>query len=280
MTRVLAAVDASAATCPVLQEAQLFGDLIGATSKAIYVGRRGKHASRLAEHVGVPIRVLHGSPAAVILHEAAADDVALAVVGARGLPSGRSPFGHVTRRVLQQLPKGVVVVPPDFAPIKLAHILVPLDGTYETGLAIARATGLFARGGSDFVVMHTLTPDTMPTMLDHAGALDIWAQHFLRRLGPELADARVEVRVGAPGANASEFTRVEPIDLIVLVWRRTFAGQHGQVVKDVLAHSGVPVLLLPMDVPMTEPFRRGSSGTFGTTRGAVQGLGSGEKAIR
>ena len=100
MTRVLAAVDASAATCPVLQEAQLFGDLIGATSKAIYVGRRGKHASRLAEHVGVPIRVLHGSPAAVILHEAAAAGAAIKSVDVTE-PDLEAVFLHLTGRALR-----------------------------------------------------------------------------------------------------------------------------------------------------------------------------------
>ncbi len=282
MMRVLAAVDASAATCPVLQEAQLFGDLVAASPEAIYVGRLGEHASRLAEHVGVPIRALHGSPSAVILHEAAADDVVLVIVGSRGLPSGRYPIGHVTRRVIQQLSKAAVVVPPDFVPTKFGHILVPLDGTEETAVAVATAVDLFARGGSEIVVTHSLTPETMPAMLDHAGALEMWAEQFLRRSGPEFADARIEVRVGAPGANASEFTRVEPIDLIVLAWRRKFAGQHGQVVMDILAHAGVPVLLLPRDVPipMIEPFSRASSGTFGPTRGGTEGLGSREKPMR
>ena len=176
MTRVLAAVDASAATSPVLQEAELFGDLIMATPEAIYVGRRGEHARRIAEHVGVPIRVLHGIPAAVILREAVADDVALAVIGARGLQSGPFPVGRVTRRVIQQLPKATVVVPPHYVPTKLAHVLVPLDGTRENGAAVAALVDPLRRFGAELVILHVLTPDTTPTMLDHTGALEMWAR--------------------------------------------------------------------------------------------------------
>ena len=246
MTRVLAAVDASAASGPVLYEAQLLADLFEAEPEAVYVGGQGRSASRIAAHVGMPIRVLHGDPETAILREAAADDVVLSVMGARRLLGTTYPIGHLTQGLIQRLPKLAVVVPPDYTPTKVGHVLVPLDGTRATGRAVADLVDRFAQRGTELVVLHTLTPDTMPTMLDHNGALQLWEEEFLRRACPELLDFPMYLCVGPPGAKVTEVARSEPTDLVVLAWRRNLSGHHGQVVLDTLAHAGVPVLLAPI----------------------------------
>jgi nucleotide-binding universal stress UspA family protein len=232
----------------VLREAQLLADAFDADSDAVYVGRRGLGAGQLAARAGVPIRVLHGDAGSAVLREVAAEDVVLFVVGAHRLVGGGYPIGHVTRRMIQRTDKLVVVVPPEFHPTKLAHVLVPLDGTHETGCAVAGVVDVFASHGAELVVLHAFTLDTIPSMLDHAGALEFWEDEFLRRVCPELLDARVQVCVGAPGAKIVDAARVEPTDLIVLAWRRKLTGAHGRVVADALAHAGVPVLLVPMGV--------------------------------
>jgi nucleotide-binding universal stress UspA family protein len=255
MTRILAAIDASPAAGPVLQVARLFGDLLAASPEAIEVESRASVSVReIAEYAGVPLRVLPGVAEQVILREAAADDVALTVIGARGLPSGRHPAGHVALHVIQKSKKPVVVVPPSVCAPKLDRVLIPLDGSHATGLAVAAVAGHLARAGAELVVVHTFTPETTPTMLNHGGALDVWGAEFLMRSCPELADARLELRVGAPGTNVIELARDEQADLVVLAWSRDLSAGHGQIVLEAVAQTTVPTLLLPLDAER-DPFQ-------------------------
>jgi len=253
MTRVLAAVDESPAARPVLEVARLFGDLLGATPEAIHVGLETGAVREVAERVGVPLRVLQGDPEQVLVREAAADDVALMIIGARGLPIGRDGAGHVALDLIQQSPTAVVVVPPSTSAPKLDRVLVPLDGKRRTGIAVAAVAGVLARAGAEFVVVHTFTTETMPRMLNHGGALEMWGAEFLKRSCPELAHARLELRLGTPATNVIELARDEHADLIVLAWSRDLSGGHGQVVLDAVAHATMPTLLLALDAEQDRP---------------------------
>ena len=106
---------------------------------------------------------------------------------------------------------------------------------------MAGVVDLFTRHGAELVALHAFTLDTMPFMLDHAGALQFWEE---------------------------EAARSEPTDLIVLAWRRKLAGGHGQVVVDALVHAGVPVLLVPMGVEDPRP------ALAGTERELLSAVGS------
>jgi len=252
VARVLAAIDASAVAGPVLDETQLLADALGATPDAIHVGR-GDPAECIGARAGVPVRTLHGDVVSTIVREASADDVEAVVVGARGLPGARHSVGHVTGRLLRRLPKLVAVVPPDHRPAKLQHVLVPLDGSIATGSAVTGLVDTFTRHGAELVVVHVFTPETIPSTLDHTGALELWEEEFVRRTCPRLADARVAVCIGPPGTKIAEAARAEATDLVVLAWRRRFTGRHGQVVLDALAHAGAPVLLVPIDTCPARP---------------------------
>jgi nucleotide-binding universal stress UspA family protein len=247
MTRVLAAVDGSLATVPVLRETQLMAELYEAVPDAISVGRCGEDAAPFGAYAGTPIRLLPGDPEAQILREAAADDVALSVLGARRLPGRGYPIGHLTRRLIQRVQKVAIVVPAQYAPEKLGHVLVPLDESPATGRAVGRVVGVLSQRGADLVLMHAVTPNTAPSMVDHTGGLELWEDEFVRRACPELLDARVVLCMAPPAVKVAEMTQSEPIDLVVLAWRGKLDGDHGQVVLDVLTQVGVPVLLVRVD---------------------------------
>ena len=247
MTRVLAAVDASPVTRQVLETAVVFGNLLDASPDAVYVEDDGGAMGEMAERVKVPLRVLHGVPEQVIVREAAADDVVLTVIGARGLAGGRQPAGHVTLHVMQRSSKPVVVVPPDCGPPKLGRVLVPLDGSRDTGLAVADIACQLDRAGATLVLVHTITPETTPAMLNHGSALELWGREFVLRACPELADSKLELRVGVPATCVMELARDEQVDLIVLGWSRELSGGHGQVVLDSVTRAAVPTLLLAVD---------------------------------
>lgn len=247
MSTILAAVDRTATARPVLEAARLLARTFNAHAEALHVVAPGEEPpTNLAATAGMPLRILTGDPVEVIC-DAVADNVDLAVLGARRGTSGRRPVGHVAFDVMTRLKVPVVIVPPDaweHLPHTLQKVLVPLDAATAGTPILQAAVSTLADSGAEVIVLHVV--DDPPRFLDHPERdLDEWAHQLVGRHLP--VAARTEIRTGGTGGNALMVAAAEQVDLIVLAWSRRLDAGHAAVVRDILNRACVPVLLLPIE---------------------------------
>lgn len=250
MSRVIAAVDSSAAARPVLDTAAALARLLGAELEALHVREDGDFAPRAqAAAVGVPLRAVRGPTVPSLVEAAKPGDVVAMVLGARGTPVGRRPAGHTALEVAAALPKPLVIVPPSVAhPGRLRRLLVPLDGSAATAAAL-RGTIEFARGCAlEVVVLHVLDEASLPPFEDqpqHEAAS--WAREFVARHCPcPPEELQLEVRVGSPSDHVLHVAAEADVDLVALGWSQDLSEGRAAVVRETLAKSAVPVLLVPV----------------------------------
>ncbi|MBD0293280.1 MAG: universal stress protein [Jiangellaceae bacterium] len=248
MKTVLAALDASAAARPVLETALGFARLTDATVHAVHVTDGPVTTPEsLATRAGVDLRLLDGPVDAALLDALAGAEVIAAVLGARATPGGRRPTGRHCGSVVEQARKPVLVVPPEAAgeaPRSIRRLLVPLDGTELTSRPVVDVLCPLLADQVEFLVLHVFTRDTMPRVLDDPRRdLELWGGEFLARHCPNATE--IELRVGSVQAQVAAVTREQPADLIVLSWSQDSSPGHAAVVRDVLADTTLPVILLP-----------------------------------
>jgi len=268
MTKVLAAIDNSAAARPVLATALVVAPLFSAEVEAVHVREDGdRNARAAAEAADVPLREIPGPRVASLVAEGQADEVAALVLGVRGSLVGRRPAGRTALELIVALRKPLVVVPPHaVVPPRLERVLVPLDATAETTAALADTIELACGAGIEVVALHVHDRDTLLRFDDQPQhELDAWRREFLARHCPRPQRARLEVRVGAPGRHVVAVAGDQQADLVVLGWAQDLSAGHATVVREVLGHSDVPVLLLPIDREEAEGARPSGSavGTMG-----------------
>lgn len=252
--KVLAAIDNSAAAWPVLRAAQIMGRLTGAEPEALHVQEDGgATATGAAAALGIPLVVADGSPITAIVAALAPTDVVLGVLGARRDVGGRHPAGHTAMAVIGRVDKPLLIVPPEAALTDPGRVLVPLDGTRATAVALEEAVGLLAGAGLDVVVLHVFDTHTVPSFWDrpHYNS-DVWGREFLARYCRE-PGARLELRAGATGGHVLRVAEAEQADLVALAWSQDLSGGHAQIIREVLAGSPIPILLVPTSIPATTP---------------------------
>jgi nucleotide-binding universal stress UspA family protein len=151
-------------------------------------------------------------------------------------------------RVVQRARKPVVLVPPG-AKVRrpaISRVLLPLNGTPESAVAVADTMGLLARAGVDLVVLHVFDAATVPRFWDQAAhAHQAWTEEFLAR-NAATAGARLELRSGSPGEQVVDVAGAEEADLIALGWAQHLDAGRSRTVRRLVLHAGVPVLLLPV----------------------------------
>lgn len=86
-------------------------------------------------------------------------------------------------------------------------------------------------------------PPFPPCLIAPYYDLEILGGEFLAQHCP--GAATVEFRTGPIGDHVTELCRDQRIDLVILSWSQNPDPERSQVVRDVLAHSALPVLLLP-----------------------------------
>jgi hypothetical protein len=250
MTTVLAAIDAGPTGPAVLHVAAGLAELTGRAALAVHVreGDTGA-AEAAATAAGIPLRVLDGPVEATLLRAVDDPTVGLAVFGARAVPEGARPVGHVALLALEHAAKAVVIVPPNGAgtffepPVR---VLVPLEATTESSEAVQSWINVFCGVGAEIVALHVVTPRSAPRMLDHPEwDLPQWSDEFIEHFCP--AAARIDLRTGEPHRRVAEASRDEPVDLVVLSWSQDTSAGHAAVVRAVLSRSTTPVLLVPVD---------------------------------
>lgn len=249
--RILAAIDNSSAARPVLETATTLSAVLGTVTEAVHVRENGvATAQQTARSAGVPIRIIEAKPLPFLIAELNEPDVLLAVVGARGSPADPRPTGRVATAIVEHAAKPVVVVAPEGATRSISpleRLLVPLDGSAAAAAAATRVRDLFGRSPVGVVIVHVFDAKTVPQFLDRAEHdLDVWAQEFAARLGGD-GPTRVDLRAGRAGDQIVAAAAGEQAGLIVLGWSQNSSEGHAAVVREVLARSPVPVLLVPVE---------------------------------
>jgi hypothetical protein len=279
MTKILAAIDNSAAARPVLAMATALADLLAVDVEALHVREDGdRNARAAATAAGVPLRSATKPVIAALVEAGRSPQVVGVVLGARGIEAGRRPAGHVALELALSLPKPLVVVPPVAAvPITLRRILVPLNGRRTTAVALAE-TLLASRQELELVVLHVHDQASIPLFSDQRHhEVESWAQEFLRRHCPYPERVQLEVRIGIPGENVLKVAEEMSADMIALGWAQDLSPGHAAVVREVLERSGIPVLLVPTVVEVgfgEEPAGRAAAANRPSTDELVSVLGN------
>jgi nucleotide-binding universal stress UspA family protein len=255
MTRVIAAIDGSAASRPVLDAASALAGMFDARVESIHVREGdGRMARAIAEAADVEYREVDGPVVKVLIEEAAPEDVVGLALGARAMPGGRRPAGHTALDVIVTIDKPVAIVPPDArVPAVFARVLVPLDGSRESSGAVAELIRLACRGDLDVLILHVRDAASVPLFEDQPQyEMEAWIQEFLARHCPTRT-ARAEVRVGVPGQEIMTAALEAGSDLIALGWSQQLGPRRAAVVTEVLEHAKVPVLLIPTSIVGSPP---------------------------
>lgn len=254
MTTILAAVNGSAATGPVLAVAGAMASLLGGSVDAIHVsGTSGEGDTQWSDTPLVldrsGIRIVDGDPVDEIVAEAANPDVALVVVGARSGTSGARPAGHVSLAVVERSITPVLVVPPDTSLVDesqpMRRVLVPLEGTIEGSEAVAEILHRLEEAGVELLGVHVFGPTAVPAFWDEPGHAErSWANEFQVRWPTPKVDLRL--RRGEVADAVLDLIRVEHVDLVALAWSQSLEPGRAEVVRTILGRSDVPVLLVPV----------------------------------
>ena len=253
MTRVVAAVSGTVDGRHIVHAARIVAGALRGDVEAVHVGEEGAESAALvAEAAGVPLRVLPGAPVEAIVQAVESADVTACVLGANTSPIGGPGLGHVAAGVIERTTKPVVVVPlrgDVRLPGSLGRVLVPLDGTEAFVGALAATVRRLVGKDTPLVPLHVFTQRTTPAVMDHpehdlsADQMG-WRSDFLARVCPDLAEP-IRLERGQASEAVIEIADSGGFDLIVLTWGQQLLHGHGRVVREVLAASPVPVLVLP-----------------------------------
>jgi len=250
MRTVLAALDSNASGRPVLSTAIALADLSDSTVTCLHVYEEAfSDAAELARAAGVELREVSGSPVEQIVKAGQDPDVAALVLGARGVHGGPQPVGHTALQVITRIRRPVAVVPPHAHPPKqINRILVPLEGTSASSNALDETIKLAHRRGLEVLVLHVHSPATVPAFSNHdPHATLAWEREFLSRYISTPNDRITLVRrLGVPADDVVAVAHETSPDLIVLAWSQDVTPGRARVVSETLAHTDIPVLLLPV----------------------------------
>jgi nucleotide-binding universal stress UspA family protein len=249
MKHVLAALNPDACAGPVLGTAIALGTLFDATAVALHVREHGiESPEKLARAAGVDLREVVGEPIEQVVAAAKEHRIAAVAIGTRGMHGGPQPAGHTALEVITQVAKPVAVVPPHARPPeRFARLLVPLDGTTESSRALDDTIRLAHRHHLEILVLHVHSPATLPAFANHEPhATEAWNQEFLRRhIAAPHENVRLLRHLGVPADDVVAVADEVTADLVILAWSQDLGAGHAQVVSETIAHSHIPVLLLP-----------------------------------
>lgn len=254
MSLVLAALDDSATASRVLETAIEIAVLTGATLEAVHVRENPASSSEtpssIASRAGVVLHLADFDSdrgiEAVLFDRLSQQGVLLAVIGSRSVTGGRRPCGHVAGYLLARLDVPAVVVPPEVVgPRPVRCVLLPLGGSAVSSRAVLDQLLPMLASDVKLVVVHVFTSTTVPAMLDHpVRDLEILGKEFLSHQLPQAT--HVELRSGPVVPQILAVSALQDADLIVLGWSRGSLTERSQIVRELVATSVVPVLLLPV----------------------------------
>jgi nucleotide-binding universal stress UspA family protein len=257
MNTVLAAIDNSLASAPVLRAAGSLAAILGARVEAVHVQTDGaRTAVETAAVAAVPLALATGDVVEALILAGEREDVIALAIGARGTPSSRRPLGGTATAVATAASKPVLIVPPhaDAAP-PFRRVLVPLEGTPGSSHAPEWIFELVPGVELQVVVLHVLDQARLPSFTDQPQhEQPAWEQEFVSRYCPSgLEPAGIQMRVGRPEEWISAVAEESGCDLIALGWAQELEAGRAEVVRGTLERSRLPVLLVPVRVtrPLT-----------------------------
>jgi nucleotide-binding universal stress UspA family protein len=235
----------------VLRTALGTAQLTGMGMEAIHVteeGRSARKAAAVAHTNGVRVHHRRGDVVSQLLEALESPRVFGTVMGTRTFIAGPRPAGSTALQVLRATSKPVVFVPPDVVPSRgfvPQRLLVPIDGSVVASNAFLDMERHFRPDANvEVIVLYALAGLT-PRMVDHPEhGLSAWGEEFVLRYCPGERRS-FEWRMGNPGNAVIDVAEQSASDLIVLCFGGDIEVGHGAVVREVLARSPIPVLVLP-----------------------------------
>lgn len=246
MSRVIAALDNSAAARPVLVTASALAPVLGAAVEAVHVSNGPGHTARAsADSFGVPFRLVPGDVLETLTRLADESDVVALVAGVRSRLIGREA-GHVAIELANTMTKPIVVVPPDCEPPhRLTKVAVAMEGKPGKERSLKRGVEIVASAGLDLVVVHVDDEKSIPSFSDDV-VYDVedYAREFLTRHCPGAPEATLELRLGFPADEILAAVDKVSAQLLAIGWPQTPESHRGLVARELLERSPVPVLLV------------------------------------
>jgi nucleotide-binding universal stress UspA family protein len=248
--KVLAALDETAASRPVLAASHEIARVFAADVVAVHVLQDGAQRLReLAADNRVPLTELKGPPGARLAQalEDDADAVAL-VVGTRARPQGRREIGSTALEVVTTAHKPVFAIPPELpAGFAIRRVLVPLEGSLSTSEAYP-AIDVPGAEHVDIVILYVLEEQALPAFSDQPQhEWEAFDREFLARYSPwPVEHVRLETRVGRPEQQILPVARETHCDLIALAWAQELAPGRASIVRETLRRGTIPVVLVPV----------------------------------
>ncbi len=246
---VLAAVDGSDTTWPVLATAQVLGGILGAPVQAVYARPAGTRTPARLSAIDLPLRVVEGNVVSSLVDAGQANGVAAVVLGARAHMYDERALGRTASWLVTSLDTPVVVVPPETDPCaRIRRVLVPLEGTEATSVASQPLGQPALEAGLDVQALHIMTPETVPAFIERTRYGDpSWSRDFLTRYCSWGCHAvKLTTRIGRPEELIPEAVWECASDLVVLGWSQRLSPGRARVVQSVLWESAVPVALAPV----------------------------------
>jgi len=249
MNTVLAAIDDSAAAQPVVATALAVAPLLDATVEALHVSADddgGRTAAAAAGAAGIPFRRASGDPLEQITLHVEDDAVQALVVGARASPAGRRPAGRLALELADNIVKPVIMVPPEAElRIPFRRVLIAMKGTPHTARDLFRTIQVATRADLELVVVHVDDQQTIPSFSDQVQYdTEAYAKEFLARYCPGAPEARLVLRVGQPVDEILATVDETVPDMLAVGWPRHTREPRGEVVREIIDRSHIPVLLV------------------------------------
>ena len=280
---VLVALDGSPAAMTAVPVARALADQLGSKLDVLHVVppgggylHLGQWLKGLGDIVGVSVFSeidihLHvGEPAATISQLASEPNAVLIVLTTHGrqIEPGRI-LGHVAEAVVAGTIRPVVLVRPEavssMLPVsRIERLLLPLDGSPTTAMAVQQAIVLASLLGASVDVLYVASP-TAPISVE-AGQMGLpayldqpqhewtqWDTEIIERLGRSCAQfppemhTQVFLRQGDVGHEIVQFAGDERYDGILLVRRSHLEPGHAQTLRTVLHNT--PCLVIITGVP-------------------------------
>jgi nucleotide-binding universal stress UspA family protein len=245
MKKVIAAIDNSAASRPVLAMAQAVASALGGALDVVHVTEDGDETARAsAQAAGTALHTTAGDPIEQLELVVAHKNVVALVLGARGGLGGPRPAGHLALTLAGRTDKPVVVVPPDAQPPQHLHkVLVAMEGTPGKARALQRTIELSTGAGLEIVVVHV--DEDIPSFTDQVQhETEAYAQEFFARHLLGAPQVRLELRIGVPAIEVLAAVESLQAELVAVGWPHTTDPSRGTVAREILERGSVPVLLV------------------------------------
>lgn len=271
--RLVVAWDGSQLASLTFPLAAVLGSQLGAQVDVLHVLEQGETAEGVHEAFGTlrgglgnggHLHVERGDVVEAIV-EAAADPSVPFVILATHVESirGGRHLGSIAEGVIDSTVSPILLVRPEasLAPREIKRLLLPLDGTPRTAVALQPAIQLAGQMGASLDVLYVgSAAGTQPT---ERGSIRVpqyvdqpqhawpeWGDEVIERLvqGCARCPADMAVRLwlgsGDIGAEIERFAREHSSDAVVLVRRSGLKTDRGLVIRSVLAQTPCPAIIV------------------------------------